>query len=81
MTSISLISRGRRPFSSRHPGYYKQQGVLAEYAYPVLTLGPATGPVRSLQGITFLVDRSYLDFDEKLDTLLVAGSQAMNRAR
>ena len=59
----------------------QQQGVLAEYAYPVLILGPAAGPVRSSQGITFLADRSYLDFDEELDTLLVAGGQGNEVAR
>ena len=59
----------------------QQQGTLAEYAYPVLTLGPAAGPVRSLQGITFLADRSNLDFDEELNTLLVAGGQGNEIAR
>ena len=59
----------------------QQQAALAAYAYPVITLGLAAGPIRSSQGITFLADRSYLDFDEDLDTLLVAGGQGNEVAR
>lgn len=51
----------------------QQQGRSAACAYPVLVLAPASGSVRSSQGISFVADRSYLDFDEELDTLLVAG--------
>jgi transcriptional regulator GlxA family with amidase domain len=59
----------------------KQQGVMTERAYEVMLLGPSTDPVPSTAGVTFLVDRSYLDFDEKLDTLLIAGGQGSRTLR
>jgi transcriptional regulator GlxA family with amidase domain len=59
----------------------QQQGVLAEYAYPLTMLGATAGPIPSSQGITFKADRSYLDFDETVDTLLVAGGEGSSVAR
>lgn len=59
----------------------KEQGVMTENAYEVISLGPGTAPIRSTAGVTFLVDRSYLDFDATLDTLLVAGGQGSRTMR
>ena len=57
-----------------------QNGVAAR-AYETISLGPGTPAVRSTAGVAFLVDRAYAEFDEPLDTLLVAGGQGSRATR
>jgi transcriptional regulator GlxA family with amidase domain len=52
----------------------------SERAYPLLVLSAEAGPVRSSAGLPVLAEASYREFDEPIDTLLVAGGQGSRTA-
>jgi len=56
----------------------QQSGVCSKLAYPMEVLAAKPGPLKSSCGLQIIAEKAYIEVNEDIDTLLIAGSPDVN---